>query len=1058
MKNRFYFIIGILTAVFLMAAMSCAEAADKEMHIGVLSFRPLEQTRRQWQPTADYLNGAVPGVHFSIVPMYYQELDLAINRNEFEFVLTNPEHYVSIRADHGLSAIVTLMPLAEGRPVTVFGGVILTRADRNDIDTLKDLRGKVIASPAEQSLGGYLMQRWSLYKQGIAIGDIARVQFTGMPQDKAVLEVLSGRADAGFVRTGILENMAREGKIHLDQFKVLNRQPANYFPQLLSTDLYPEWPFAAMTNVPDEMVKQVTLALLNIGPQDRAAQQGNYFGFSPPGNYAAIEAMMQRLKVNPERAHEFSFRDVTRKYVFELIGGGLVLLLGMLAMAIYLARTNRHLQHSYHERERLDDELQQANANLEEKVAVRTKELQQSEARFRSMLESSPIAVRIADGGGRRVVFANQRYFELVNADPDSTGTLDPRSYYADPAGYDETVRQLGEGGVITDKLVELVIPVQGIKWALASYFSFRFEGQDAVLGWFYDITGLKQTELALQHSEARFRQMFEHHASPMLLIEPVSGDLVNANQAAAEFYGYSIEQMQAMSISEINALSPQEIAQSRKMAQLQKRNYFIFPHRIASGEVRTVEVHSSPVEVGGRSLLFSIIHDITERSRLEAQMHDLAFYDPLTKLPNRRLLIDRLDKALATCTRNRSHSALMFLDLDHFKVLNDLHGHDVGDQLLVEVASRILHCIREQDSAARFGGDEFVVMLEGLSENLNEAVRQADGVAEKIRVALSQPYLLRRDDDDVISHHCSSSIGVTVFCDHQDSIEQLLKWTDMAMYHAKDAGRNAIRFFDPLMQTAIETRAGLEADLHIALAQQQFRLFYQLQVNADGIPLGAEVLLRWQHPKLGQVSPAQFIPLAEETGLIVPIGEWVLDTVCAQIALWTDRISMCDLVIAVNVSAKQFRLADFVAQVQNAVLSHGIKPALLKLELTESLVLDNVEDTIAKMKALKAFGVSFSMDDFGTGYSSLSYLKRLPLDQIKIDQSFVRDIMTDKTDLVMVKTIVDLGVNFEMDVIAEGVETREQLQLLQQSGCVSFQGYLFSKPVPLNEFEALFK
>ena len=604
-----------------------------------------------------------------------------------------------------------------------------------------------------------------------------------------------------------------------------------------------------------------------------------------------------------------------------LLGGGMLLLLCIVIAAFWLAHANRKLQKSYLERERLDIQLKIANATLEHKVAMRTQQLQES---------------------------------------------------------------------------------------------------------------------------EARFRQMFECHASPMILTEPGSGNIVNANPAAEKFYGYRIEQMKTMNLAQF--VVPNEDAESEN-----------FSHRLASGAVRSVEVHSSLVDVEGRSLQFSIVHDITERCELEAQMHELAFYDPLTKLPNRRLLIDRLEKALIASERSRRHGALMFLDLDHFKVLNDLHGHDIGDQLLTEVASRIVGCIRAQDSAARFGGDEFVVMLEGLSDNLNEAVTQADGVAEKIRASLSQPYLLKRGDE-VISHHCSSSIGVTVFCDRDANLEQVLKWTDMAMYHAKDAGRNVIRFFDPDMQTAIETRAALEADLHAALEQGQFRLFYQVQVNSEGRARGAEVLLRWLHPVRKMVSPAQFIPLAEDTGLIVPIGEWVLDTVCAQISVWRDDPLFRDLVIAVNVSAKQFRQSDFVAKVQKYVRQHGINPASLKIELTESLVLDNIDDTINKMRALKAYGVSFSMDDFGTGYSSLSYLKRLPLDQIKIDQSFVRDITTDKTDLVMVKTIVDLGVNFEMEVIAEGVETQDQLQLLQQSGCWSFQGYLFSKPVPIEDFEALLK
>ena len=929
-KNWLHVVISAILVVFFATTMACA--ADQEIRIGILSFRPLEQTTLQWQATVDTLNSKIPGYHFSFTPLYYTELDLAANRQDFDFILTNPEHYVTVRAAHGLSAIATLMPYAEGHPVTNFGGVILTLAGRDEINKLEDVRGKVVASPAEQSLGGYLVERWALYKQGIAISEVKRLKFTGMPHDKAILEVLNGQADVAFVRTGVLESMAREGKIDISQFKVINRQPTDMFPQLLSTELYPEWPFSVMPAVPDELAKKVSLVLLNIQPSDKPALEGKYYGFSPPGNYSTVEVLMHRLKVNPEMAHEFSLRDVSHKYALELIGGGLLIFMAMFATAIHLARTNRHLAFSYRERERLDLELEGANATLEGKVAERTRELQES---------------------------------------------------------------------------------------------------------------------------EARFRQMFEHHASPMLLIEPLCGGLVNANQAAADFYGYATAQMKVMNISQINAESPQNIDLNLQRAKKEKCNYFIFPHRLASGEVRTVEVHSSPVEMDGRSLLFSIIHDITERCQLEAQMHDMAFYDPLTKLPNRRLLIDRLEKALVSCLRTRRYGALMFLDLDHFKLLNDLHGHDMGDQLLVEVAARILSCIRDQDSAARFGGDEFLVMLEGLSENMGDAVRQADTVAEKIRAALALPYQLKRNDE-IIFHHCSSSIGVTVFLDHLSSLEQLLKWTDMAMYHAKDAGRNMIRFFDPNMQIAIETRAALESDLHDALAQQQFKLYYQIQVDAQGRALGAEVLVRWQHPQRGLVSPTQFISLAEETGLIVSIGEWVLDTACAQIRQWADDGSTDNLVIAVNVSSKQFRQPNFVAQVEKAVNKHKIKAAFLKLELTESLVLDNVEDTIDKMNALKEFGVRFSMDDFGTGYSSLSYLKRLPLDQIKIDQSFVRDITTNTTDMLMVKTILDLGKNFGMHVIAEGVETNIQLQMLEMSGCTSFQGYLFSKPLPVEQFEAL--
>lgn len=933
--NAFRFTLALLLVVTVLPAFG----ADKVVRIGVLSFREIEITRQQWQATNDHLNARVAGGYrFTMEPLYFTELDKAIDEKRFDFILTNPEHYVATREHNGLAVIATLMPLVEGHPVDSFGGVIFARADRDDINRLADIRGKVVSAVAEHSFGGFVVQRWAMFERGIQISEAKKVNFTGMPQDKPVLQVLKGEADVGFVRTGILESMAREGKIKLHELKVLNLQPSEKFPQILSTELYPEWAFSAAPGVPEKLIKAVSLALLNIKPEDEAAKKGNYYGFTPPGNYAPVEVVMLRMKTNPDRGEQFALRDVIKKYVIELIAGGLLVMSGVMALALYLARKNRQLRNSYIERDKLDEELKLANSSLEIKVSQRTQELQES---------------------------------------------------------------------------------------------------------------------------EMRFRHMFERHSSPMLLIDPVNGEIVNANLAACKFYGYAIVEMQGMNIARINTQAPDEIAKERLQAQKQERNYFLFQHRLADGEVRTVEVYSSPVDVEGRALLFSIVHDVTERKQLEDQMHDLAFYDSLTGLPNRRLLLDRLGMALVTCTRTHRHGALLFLDLDHFKMLNDLHGHDIGDQLLIEVSSRILHCIREQDSAARFGGDEFVLMLEGLSEHMSEAVVQAELVAEKIRETLARPYVLKRlvdaaDDSDTITHHCSSSIGVTIFRDHDESLDQLLKWTDMAMYRAKDAGRNAIRFFDPAMQTAIETRAALDSDLRVALNMGQFRLYYQVQVNANNRAHGAEVLLRWVHPVRGLVSPAQFIPLAEETGLILPIGAWVLETACAQIKRWEGQSGFRNLTLAVNVSAKQFRQVDFVAQVKGAITRHEINPMSLKLELTESLVLDNVDDTINKMRELKDIGVSFSMDAFGTGYSSLSYLKRLPLSQLKIDQSFVRDLATDHGDMVMVMTIVDLGMNFELDVIAEGVETEAQFKLLHRYGCTSFQGYLFSKPVPVEDFEAL--
>jgi diguanylate cyclase (GGDEF)-like protein/PAS domain S-box-containing protein len=439
---------------------------------------------------------------------------------------------------------------------------------------------------------------------------------------------------------------------------------------------------------------------------------------------------------------------------------------------------------------------------------------------------------------------------------------------------------------------------------------------------------------------------------------------------------------------------------------------------------------------------------DITADKEAEAEIHRLAYYDALTSLPNRRLLQDRLGQAVAATARSGQYGAIFFIDLDNFKALNDTRGHNTGDLLLVEVAQRLRSVVREGDTVARQGGDEFVVLLEDLGADAHEAAALARHLGEKLREAIDQPFLLKNDE-----YQCQLSIGVGLF--HAgDTVEDLFKHADLALYQAKNAGRNLIRFFDPAMQAELDQRSALETELRQAVARNELRLFYQPQIDTEQRVIGVEALLRWQHPERGLVPPNDFIPLAEETDLILPIGLWVLETACAQLKIWENDERTRDLRIAVNVSARQFRQADFVEHINLVLATSGANPASLKLELTESLVLEDVAGSIEKMQAIKRLGVSFAMDDFGTGYSSLAYLAQLPLDQLKIDRSFVRDLPGNRNDETIARTIISMGRGLAMDVIAEGVETEAQRYFLEMHGCHAYQGYLFSRPLPLDELE----
>ncbi len=607
--------------------------------------------------------------------------------------------------------------------------------------------------------------------------------------------------------------------------------------------------------------------------------------------------------------------------------------------------------------------------------------------------------------------------------------------------------------GAAYDCDAEVVRPDGAHRWITArGKADFDANGKVTSLhGTIQDITERKQAEINLQIAAVAFE------SQDSVMITDASLNILRVNKAFTEIFGYTSEEAVGRTAKLLRSGSQdsafyEEIWQKINTTGSWKGEIL---NRHKNGQLLSNLLSISAVK-GKDGIITHYVGshvDITERKAAADKILHIAFHDLLTQLPNRQLFNDRLKQAIASSARTSQIGALLLIDLDNFKTLNDTLGHDVGDLLLQQVAERLTLNVRDGDTVARLGGDEFVVLLEDLSDNVLDAASAAEALGEQILNALNQPYRLGPHQ-----YHSTSSIGVTMFEGSHLVIADLLKQADISMYQAKKAGRNTLRFFDPKMQEAFNVRAALEIELRKALENKQFQLYYQVQVDQFGQPFGAEALIRWLHPERGMISPLEFIPLAEETGLILPIGQWVLDTACAQLELWKKSESTKNLTLSVNVSAKQFGQAEFVRQVQATLNRYTVESKHLKLELTESILLENVDSIIISMIALETIGVQFSLDDFGTGYSSLQYLKMLPLNQLKIDQSFVRDIVIDNNDRSIVRTIIAMANSLGFEVIAEGVETEAQKELLINKGCQHFQGYLFGKPMPIEQFDHLLK
>ena len=615
-------------------------------------------------------------------------------------------------------------------------------------------------------------------------------------------------------------------------------------------------------------------------------------------------------------------------------------------------------------------------------------------------------------------------------------------------------LRAVGAQAYVGQQLCNADGEVVGIVFVL---FRHAIADTDFITSTLQIFASRASAEIERQLADIRIRHQASllDKAQDAILVRDLDHRIIFWNKSAERLYGWS--QLQALGQS-IETLLYEDPTHFRHATQT------VLEQGEWTGEIVQRHRDGSTIEVEGRWTLvrgddgqpqsiLAINTDIRQRKASEREIQRLAFYDALTGLPNRMLLMDRMHQALATAQRRQQGGALLFIDVDNFKTLNDTLGHDQGDLLLQQVAQRLNTCVRSVDTVARLGGDEFVVMLEELSPKPHELALHARGVGEKILAMLAVPYALQG-----YQYRSTPSIGIAPFTGEHTTVGELLKQADLAMYQAKTAGRNTLRFFDPDMQAVVTARAGLETDLRSALMQEEFLLHFQPQIHQSGRCVGVEALVRWAHPQRGMVSPAQFIPLAEETGLILPLGRWVLHTACKLLASWQSDPALSHLTMAVNVSSRQFRHASFVDDVARVLAITGAPSAQLKLELTESLLVEDMETTIATMTALRSYGVGFSLDDFGTGYSSLSYLKRMPLDQLKIDQSFVRDLLTDPNDAAIVDTIIGLSRSLGLEVIAEGVETPEQCALLARAGCQLYQGYLFSRALSVDVLDSFLR
>ncbi|TRW96092.1 EAL domain-containing protein [Candidatus Methylobacter oryzae] len=1154
----------MLWVCLISSVLPLAETFGAEpVKIGVLAFRPKPQTLAQWQPLVSVLKQAMPERDFEIEVLTFPELDMAVASRQLDFVLTNPGHYVLLARRSGLSApLATLAVNDNGRPNTAFGGVIFSRAQQADINTLGDIDGKTIAVTSTDSLGGYQMQAYELQQAGVRLPQDAKLVITGMPHDNVVEAVLTGRADVGFVRTGVLESMARESKLDITQLKVLNSQNLPGFPALVSTQLYPEWPIASLPHIDDGLAKHVAAILFLLDENTAVTRAMDIYGFSVPADYTPVADLLKELRLPPfDSGPQFTLQDVLLRYRLQVasasIASGFILLLVFRLLLtkrkleaahqallskkqqlqeaerkhsdilesvnsyIYLKDTegrylfaNRPVRELFgmsmdeivgqgdekffdaetteklrtNDRQVLENRetlnIEETNLNLKDGqistyltvklplcnetgevyalcgISTDITERKQAEDRLRKSEESLKESQIIAGLGSYVLDIPSNRWEssdvldKLFGIDPMYERTVEGWAALIHP--YDRAMMEdffknevLGHGNIFDKEYRIVRAENQAERWVHGlGKLEFDAQGQPVKMhGTIQDITERKRVEEKLQLAARVFT-----HAREGIMITTADGTIVDVNDTFSAITGYAREEVLGRNPRLFSSGLQSREFYTALWDDLIENGYWYGEiwNRRKNGEVYALMLTISAVcdAHNNTQHYVALFSDITSLKEHEKQLEHIAHYDALTNLPNRVLLADRLRQAMSQAQRRNQRLAVVFLDLDGFKAINDNHGHEAGDQLLMIIAIRMKQALREGDTLARLGGDEFVAVMLDLADT-----EASIPMLTRLLNAAAQPLHIGG-----LSLQVSASLGITFYPQQEDvDADQLLRQADQAMYQAKLAGKNRYHVFDAEQDRSV--RGYHESIEHIrnALAEREFVLYYQPKVNMrTGKVIGAEALIRWQHPEKGLLPPNLFLPVIENHPLSIQLGEWVIEAALAQLELW--HSAGLDIPVSVNINALQLQQPNFIEHLSNLLLSHPtIKPGNLEMEVLETSALEDLVHVSQVIAASRKLGVNFALDDFGTGYSSMTYLKRLPVTQLKIDQSFVRDMLDDPDDLAIVQGILGLANAFYREVIAEGVETIAHGTVLLQLGCELGQGYGIARPMPAHEFPGWF-